>query len=260
MNNLVVYTANFGGYDFVSSVKCSWNCDFVCFTDSPNLVGECWNIVLVDSFEKSNVDLNRYYKMHPHLFFSEYEMSLYIDSHIILKQDPRALFYKYLSRHLMALPCHNDRTCAYAEGIIVVDRRGCDRDMAFSQLSRYESEGFPRNFGLTENGLIFRRHMDPDVVLVMHDWWHEYRNGIRRDQITLPYVLWKHGLSIGHVEEGPRVSSTYFDIKLHLHELSKPWMSRLVRLVGAKKHRNLFYYIASIAISFFIQCKFFFKK
>ncbi|MBU1260688.1 MAG: hypothetical protein KJ757_02245 [Planctomycetes bacterium] len=51
------------------------------------------------------------------------------------------------------------------------------------------------NNGLYEAGVILRRNTDR-VSKIMEYWWLEYSQGAKRDQLSLPYVLWKLGVSI----------------------------------------------------------------
>jgi hypothetical protein len=60
------------------------------------------------------------------------------------------------------------------------------------QLEQYRSEGFPVNYGLTENNVLIRRHNDPTIIKLMEDWWRELLAQSRRDQLSFPYVAWRN--------------------------------------------------------------------
>ena len=47
-----------------------------------------------------------------------------------------------------------------------------------------------------ETSVIVREHNDPRVIEAMNLWWKEIDNGSRRDQLSLPYVLWNRELSV----------------------------------------------------------------
>ena len=54
-------------------------------------------------------------------------------------------------------------------------------------------EGLPENAGLIEANVLIRRHNNPLIRELMEDWWEQLRVHGRRDQISFPYVAWKHG-------------------------------------------------------------------
>ncbi|MED0060517.1 hypothetical protein RCU70_04475, partial [Escherichia marmotae] len=83
----IVYTALFGNYDFLTDVShlSSSDIEYICFTDIECNNNLGWKIVKVGRFSSTPAMMNRYYKLHPHLFFSNYEASLYVDANIKLK-------------------------------------------------------------------------------------------------------------------------------------------------------------------------------
>ena len=252
IQNKVVYTAVFGNYDTVSPVNPSWDCDFICFTDNPNFVSEGWQIVNVQLNNESPSQANRRYKMLPHEYLPNYERSLYIDGNIKLVIDPSPLFEKYLNKCLIAIPKHQDRNCVYKEAQLCIKEGRVDKEITEKQMASYKSEGFPEKFGMTENGILFRKHRDNDAIKLMNAWWEEYCNGGRRDQLSLPYLIWKHDINVVTVTEGPRININYFKIDLHLIDKSKPFFHRLVRQLTSRKHLNKNYLLLSRAINLLI--------
>jgi len=89
---------------------------------------------------------------------------------------------------------HPERYCAYDEGATCIKRGKDTAERITAQLSRYESEGFPRQYGLAECNVIIRRHNDPAVKAAMDIWWDEIEKGSRRDQLSFNYALWRAGL------------------------------------------------------------------
>jgi len=245
----VVYTAVFGNYDHVPAVNPKWDCDFVCFTDNPELVSHGWQVVMVQLNGEPPAQANRRYKMLPHKYFPKYEWSLYVDGHIKIVADPSSLFQKYLNNGVIAIPKHQDRNCAYAEARLCIKVGFVSKEITEQQMARYTADGFPEKFGMTENGIIFRRHHDENVIAMMDSWWEEYCNGGRRDQLSLPYLIWKHKIDVLEVIEGPRISSKFFEMNLHAIDRSKSFITRLARQAKAKKHLNYYYLIISSIVS-----------
>ena len=246
----VVYTANFGNYDLIPKIKAEWNCDFICFTDNPNFSSPGWKIVVVHIDDESASVVNRRYKILPHIYLNEYELSLYVDGNINIVNDPTELFEKYLATNVMAIPKHQDRTCAYEESIICINTSLANKEVTEKQMLRYKAEGFPANFGMTENNIIFRQHNDKTLILLMNNWWTEYCNGGKRDQLSLPFLIWKSGVKVLECTEGPRVSNKFFEIELHQKDKSKSFVYKFAKKVAAKKYLGYHYLLASKIISF----------
>ena len=49
---------------------------------------------------------------------------------------------------------------------------------------------------MLEATIIIRKHNEDLCVSLMRSWWDEFINGVQRDQISLPYVLWKNKFSM----------------------------------------------------------------
>lgn len=236
----VVYTAIFGDYDSLTPLPEGCGCDleFVCFTDNPGLQSSGWRIVADDLDASSAPALkNRHYKILAHEHLRDYEQSLYVDGHITLRKCPCRLFDRYLDTALIAVPYHKDRDCIYEEAEYVLSDGKVPHDVVSAQMDFYRAEGFPAHFGLTENGILLRRHREERVIAAMQMWWREYSQRARRDQISLPYVLWKSGLEAVAIAEGPRVSAEYFKIRPHKAH-PQGLVKRIVWEVITSRHRG----------------------
>ncbi len=71
------------------------------------------------------------------------------------------------------------------------------------QIDLIRKDGFPSNYGLFENNIIFREHHDRDVIKIMNDWWRWVENYSRRDQLSLTYVLWKNNFQVSPLSDIP---------------------------------------------------------
>jgi hypothetical protein len=54
--------------------------------------------------------------------------------------------------------------------------------------------------------VIVRRHHRPSVRAAMEAWWTEFQRHSARDQISLPYVIWRDSLNITLLDWDLRVS------------------------------------------------------
>lgn len=222
MNRIVIYTALFGDYDDLKDPSQKFKgCDFVCFTDRANLKSNIWDIRYVDiRSQKPNV-MNRKYKILTHKYFPDHDISLYVDANIRLVKDPTPLLHKYLSSNNFVLPKHFCRTCIYDEAVeCIISKKGDPGEIA-RQIRRYMREGFPKNFGLGENGILARRHNKESVICLMEQWWHEFQVGSERDQLSLAFVIWKKSMNFSFMNESARNRSGYFWIEKHNCEKRK---------------------------------------
>jgi hypothetical protein len=65
------------------------------------------------------------------------------------------------------------------------------------QYERYRAQGFPDNSGIIpEGGVIARRHHHPRVRAAMEQWWSELLKHSARDQISLPYIIWRNFMTV----------------------------------------------------------------
>ncbi|WP_175574446.1 glycosyltransferase domain-containing protein [Algoriphagus marinus] len=236
INRLAVYTALFGDYDQLSDPNGNFEgVDFICFTDQESLVSKVWDIRLVFAENRSSLELNRMYKILPHLYLQQYEMSIYIDSNIVIKEKASKLFLQLTeSKYKFVLSKHFERNCIYQEAQIIIKSKKEKANTVNLQMKGYQEEGFPKEFGLTENGLLFRRHLDPQIIESMELWWREFSNKSKRDQLSLMYVLWKlnvdYNTNIFSIRRSP-----YFSIALH-----KRFDTKFNRMIGYVKFKRFY--------------------
>lgn len=217
-NELLVYTALFGDYDELIEPKNNFHgCKFICYTDQNNLKSDIWEIRLVEKYDLLPIMMNRKYKLLPHLFFSNYQKSLYVDGNVYILKNPLTLSCLYLDSYDIAIPFHFKRNCIYKEAKEVIKLKKAIRDEVENQVFNYKKEGFPSNFGLTENNIIFRNHNKLTSILLMEEWWKEINYFTKRDQLSLMYVSWKNKIHIKMIKETAR-GGEYFNLRLHKSE------------------------------------------
>lgn len=251
----VVYTAIFGNYDNLADVNPNWDCDFVCFTNNSSIISAGWQVVIVPLDADSESQANRRYKMLPHKYLQNYEWSLYVDGNIRLMNDPSSLFYKYLNNGSIAIPKHQDRNCLYKEALVCIESGHASKYLTEQQVAIYMKQGFPQEYGMTENNIILRRHNDLNVIALMESWWREYSDWGKRDQLSLSYLIWKYEIEVLELLESPRISEDFFRIELHLTDKSKNILRRWARQIAIKKNINLYFFTLSIFVDFFITMR-----
>lgn len=207
----VIYTCITGDYDsLILNTYLDPNYKYVCFTDNisylkKGIVGP-WHIEPLHFQQSDNTRNNRYHKLHPHLLFPQYEESLFIDANIQLRG--KLLFETADKLHndtnvFLAIPPHRRRKCIYDELELCISLGKDDEDTLLKHRAFLEQEKYPRQMGLTENNVIYRKHMDPRCIKIMEDWWYMVENYSRRDQLSLFYVLWKNGKHMTYLFDFP---------------------------------------------------------
>ena len=206
----VIYTCITGDYDcLILNMYLNPDYKYVCFTDSEaylkkRIIGP-WHIEPLQFQDSDNTRNNRYHKMHPHVLFPQYEESLFIDANIQLRGN--LLFEAADKLHgsdvFLAIPPHRRRKCIYDELEQCIALKKDNVETLIKHRAFLEQEKFPRQMGLTENNVIYRKHHDPRCVKVMEDWWYMIEHYSRRDQLSLFYVLWKNGQKMTYLFDFP---------------------------------------------------------
>lgn len=199
----VIYTCITGGYDnLIQHAYQDQNWDYICFTDSENLlkqgkVGQ-WIIKPLQFSELDNVRNARWHKTHPHVLFSEYDFSVWIDGNIDVIS--KSLFYiiKNLlkSEDVIFAYRHPLRNCIYDEADAVKLQKKDTPDVVKKAMLFLESENYPKNNGLCETGVILRKHNILKCKKAMDIWWSLIEKYSKRDQLSFNYALWKTNCKI----------------------------------------------------------------
>jgi hypothetical protein len=236
--NLVVYTCITGGYDsLMPPRKIEPEVDYVCFTDQTSIISAPgWEIRPIPPELGGYALANRFAKMHPHILFPEYKLSIYVDGNIEIVGSLHALAELTLANNNIALYEHPFRNCIYLEADVCT-AIGYDWYWRIrNQMSVYKRNGFPACFGLYECSVIMRRHSDNGVIELMEDWWNAYQNGIKRDQVSLPYLAWRQGVRIQNMgKSDPRFGGENFSLS-HGHRQSPRLRNRVRGFINRKLH------------------------
>jgi hypothetical protein len=208
-NKAVVYTCITGNYDQLNNHSyVRKDFDYICFTNNPCIKGNhnsTWNIKPLVSDGSDNVRNNRWHKLHPHILFPEHERSLYIDANInVLSDDLFAdITIAVMESRRLSLGLHFSRNCIYDELEACLKFEKDDPGIMKQQVDLMRKDGFPENYGLFENNVIYREHHDKDVIKIMNDWWWWIENYSRRDQLSFMYVLWKNNFPVAPLSDIP---------------------------------------------------------
>ena len=199
---IAVYTCVFGNYDAVREPFCHPNnIDYYIITDQPVSADSAWKPIDLSPYlgllaQKTNVEKNRWFKMHPHEIFPDYNYSIYIDGNVVPVTDFTELVNR-MGEPGIAMFWHSYNNCVYQEAYY---NRYSVKKISNEELEKHiaylRQQKMPEDFGMTTCNVIVRDHRSELCRKLMDDWWHEFITHCRRDMISFPYVVWKNGLNM----------------------------------------------------------------
>ena len=200
---IAVYSCIVGQYDKVKEPLYIENdIHYIMFTDQKIPQNSVWkkrNIFEIqDLHNDTPLLINRKIKIYPYMFLDNYDYSVYIDGSIELVGSMVDLVNK-MGTCGFGVHYHKGRDCIYDEYEIVKRIRRTNTDLADRQIKKYKKAGFPSHYGMYENTILIRNHHDESVKQLMHEWMNEYIKYPTRDQISLPYVIWKNNFNRSNI-------------------------------------------------------------
>ena len=130
---------------------------------------------------------------------------VWLDGNVQLTVDPRVLVKAWLvkPRADVALFKHPGHDCIYQEARQCWKKMKDHKQVIEGQMGRYREKGFPTRFGLGETTVVARR-VCPEVQWLNRQWWAEIEKGSLRDQLSFDYVRWLMGdrIKVNFVDGG----------------------------------------------------------
>ena len=215
----VIYSVIIGDYDNISNFTKQEGYNYFLFSDiiynNTN-----WTIIPISKLiEKTNISyikMTRYFKLFPHLFFKEYELSIYLDASYIINGDLNELLLRALNPSFdLYFIQHPIRNNISQELSAVIEYKKDSKESVNIVRKRYNEENFPDNLILTQNSIIIRRHNNKNIIKLMEIWWNEIKKYSYRDQLSLNYALWKLNLNIKIYYLSLRFILDYFYFQSH---------------------------------------------
>lgn len=203
-DRIAIYTCIIGAYDKIAEpLFCPDNCDFYIVTDQDISSKSVWKKIEIDRQldelkNLSNVEINRYFKMHPHILFSKYRYSIYLDGNIQPISDLTE-FVNLIGKSGIAAHRHSFRNCVYKEAEVLIYLKKDNPQRIREHVKYLKDVGMPENYGLIECNVIAREHHNAVCKSVMDLWWEEFMKHSRRDQISFAHALYVNGVSVDDV-------------------------------------------------------------
>lgn len=197
---VVVYSCITGKYDNSIIPKYTpSNVKYIMYTNDDNCPGwECRKIPKEIMDLENPVAINRYIKFNPHeLFNNEFDFSIYIDGNINVISDLSKIICLVDKKYGFAFHRHYARQSILDEAKYCIAYKKGNKSQILELLKKYEDEKFPLEYGLVEGNVIVNDLKNLKSKKIMKEIWNEFNNlKAYRDQLIIPYVLWKNSIEI----------------------------------------------------------------
>jgi hypothetical protein len=178
-----IYTVITGNYDNLNSAPNFKGWDKILFCDNADIDTKGWQLRKLD---KSNDPLlqSRDIKIRSHVHLKEYDLVCYIDGHQIFVSEPPPTSMWFM---------HSRRNNIFEEAKQIIKNGRFSTDLVNEQIEYYKSKGY-KDARLYLNGFFVREHNEE--INKLHDvWYEETKRFTQRDQLSLPYAIWKTGIA-----------------------------------------------------------------
>jgi hypothetical protein len=200
MNKICVITALSGNKERLYDPGIVFpNVDYYAFVDTYNPECKVWKQKILPDFtidiRYKNRRNSKIIKILPHLFVPDYSVYFWTDVSHELIMNPEEVIDTYLKDKDIALFKHTTRNCIYEEAKELI-KLGYDvQENIERAVQFYKGNGYPANNGLYELPVSVRKNSDKIQEMNLA-WWEIICRFSSRDQISLPYVLWSHGIDV----------------------------------------------------------------
>lgn len=171
--------------------------EFRCYTDR-KIESRTWKIEQRPPVPGGPRMAAKWWKMFPPEVASG-DISIWIDASITVTDvhEMVRVCKAALKGHDVALFKHPERTNIFDEAVASLQMPNKYYGLPLiAQVEAYREEGLPHDSGLWAGGVIARKHSLKRVNFE-NDWWAENEKWSYQDQLSLPYVLWKHDVKPG---------------------------------------------------------------
>ncbi len=216
--NIVVCTSLVGNYDRLlppAFLNDGWR--YVCYTDDDLPSYGIWEFRPIPYRHDDPTRRSRWVKLHLPELFPDADWVFWIDSNIVIAEDLSPLLTARERKFPLYSMPHPARTCIYEEAAACIVAKKDNQEIIKKQITEYAMQGMPKNFGLFETGIFLLNPKHKDAKKLFSEWWYELNNYSKRDQISLPYVLYKNNIIIGALFPGNISGRRYSGIHVLTH-------------------------------------------
>lgn len=220
---VIVYSCMIGNYDNVTSFNKQRGYDYILFTDQ-NIKNSNWTVFPIPEevlkLNVSDIKKQRYMKIHPHKFFKNYDLSLYIDPNYEITGD----LDDYLINTLNPLDHIYIPHLQFGKGMKqaidkAIEKKLDDVSLLKHVMDRYNQSKLLDKTGIVNAGLIIRKHHTEDCIKLMERWWEEVRDYSHVDNFAFDYAGYMTG--VRYLYTSYQFALFYFKVHRHLKDKQK---------------------------------------
>ena len=220
---VIVYSCMIGNYDNVTSFNKQRGYDYILFTDQ-NIKNTNWTVFPIPEevlkLNVSDIKKQRYMKIHPHKFFKNYDLSLYIDPNYEITGD----LDDYLINTLNPLDHIYIPHLQFGKGMKqaidkAIEKKLDDVSLLKHVMDRYNQSKLLDKTGIVNAGLIIRKHHTEDCIKLMERWWEEVRDYSHVDNFAFDYAGYMTG--VRYLYTSYQFALFYLKVHRHLKDKQK---------------------------------------
>ena len=243
----LVYTCVFGNYDRVfPPVRTEKGMDYVLVTENPRMSVRGWRTHLVDcSGFATPKAANLHFRALAHQQICDHDASCYVDGNVRVIDGVRNLLNALCDNGAALGVFPHSRRSNVASEIEACIAEGKVSDAKSLRLEgqEYVDDGFNDDLGLVETTILLKNHHASQLDAAMRLWNGLYQRHLSRDQVSLPYVLWKTGIPVMWHDWTFREPNPHFSVHPHngpVQSFRSRIYSRLsARSIDSSTHRKL---------------------
>ena len=194
---ICVYTCITGDYDSIEEIRePEKGIDYYCFTNNPSLSSKTWKIIQIKDNSLDNCRLARRTKILGHKILDKYDVAVWTDANIIWQKPISEFVKQFHKSDTLSISAHHARTNVKDEADACLIENKETADTLKDTIEFLEREGFPDNVGLFESPVFIREPHDKIMNQTCKTWFDIIQNKSKRDQLSLPYAIWKNKMPV----------------------------------------------------------------
>lgn len=232
MKKIAVYTSIFGKKDILKdplNFSLNSEIEYYCFTDQNDFNNSIYNIIKCSPLREDYSKTSKHYKILGYTYLPNFEYLVYHDGNLQLDHSKIPNLVNTSNDSFLSSFEHPYRNCFYEEAKMCIKRNKDSNFEILKQVITYSFFGMPKSNGLNENSILVINIKKLGNSSFLKKWWKEVERFSRRDQLSLPYLIWKEKNQIGLLK-GNRKENEYSIFHEHLreHYLIQPKKTRII--------------------------------
>ena len=121
-----------------------------------------------------------------------YDICITIDGNVRISKDLDSIISYYCHPlYDITLAKHPIRDCVIAEADAILGEKKDTKEAVSQNIELYQKENYPLNNGMYQTTIMIWKNTQGTHALSLR-FWELYNNLSERDQLLLPYILWKY--------------------------------------------------------------------